>query len=490
MSFISNAEGNMFVQSSWTEVPEWLTCTGVGDIEIPEAELTPQYCPDPLNSGQFKIDGFTHGDQGMGTYSMTKPLATVYNFLIENACNFAGRINWVCRGMRQNRRNFEVSVVMPESYPSRRQIRSPVRDPTGSEERVMTGLDVNFPDLLMLYHLTCVQQTVSNTVPANGVHFLPRRCEDRCGRGRGLGEVGAIALDGSALYSYDSEIKLTQTYGATWTAAAVDPYAYGGNSSRVLLLETSGNGVRIIAFRASQVVGHPAECSYSDDWGATWTSVVVSSINNMGITDYALSGAKIVVCCTGGHVYESNDMGESWQAQEQGVETVQDLNAIEFYNDEVGYCAANGNVFLYTLNGGADWASAVGPAVGANLLSVSVNGKGMVFVGTNDARTYRSETGDEGGAPWTLVTDLGGGTIPWIQFDEVAGYVGALIYNTTAPRGYLYRSEDGGFSWQVIPGMANNNGLNSGHMLDQNYIYAVGELVGGNTFIARTQPVS
>jgi hypothetical protein len=493
--FISNAEGNMFVQAQRSEVPEWLTCTGVGDIEIPEAELTPQYCPDPLNSGEFKIEGFSKGDKDMGTYSMEKPLSAVYNFLLETPCPFAGRINWVCRGIRPNVRNYEVAIIMPDSYPNRRGIRAPVRTPDGTEARVLTTLDLNFPDALMLYHLTMVQQTVSNTVAANAVYFLPQRCEDRCGKARGLGQVGAIGLDGSGYlglysYPYDSEIKLTTDYGSTWSAATTDPYTFGGNTSQIMLMETSGDGIRIIAFRGSSVPGAPAECSYSDDWGVTWTSVTVGSINGQVINDWAICGAKIVVCCSGGYIYQSEDQAESWAAQESAVETTQDLNGIIFYDDVYGYCAANNNVFLYTINAGLDWATGTGPAAGANLLSVHRNDKGHVFVGTNDARLYRTEDGETGGNPWTLVVDYGGGTIPWIEFDPTAEYVGALIRNTTTPTGQLYRSENGGASWNLVPGMPTNNGLNDGHMLDQNYIYVVGETVGGISFIARSQPVS
>lgn len=495
MPFITNAEGNYFVQSQRSERFVWLTCTGVGDLELPAtAELTPVYCPDPLNSGDFKIDGFIKGDVGMGTYSLEKPLATVYNFLLEEPCPFGGRINWVCRGIRQDERNYEIAVVMPDSTPGRRSIRNPVRSPGGTEERVMTNLDLSFPDALMIYHLQIVRQVLTNTVPANAIYFLPQRCEDRCGAARGLCETGVMGLDGSGylgyvLYPYDSEIKKTFNGGAAWAPTATDPYTYGGNTSAILMMETSGGGIRIIAFRSQSVPGAPAESAYSDDLGVTWNNSLVGGVNGQAVTSWALCGAKIVVSCTGGYIYESSDQAESWQVQEAGVETGEDLNDITFYSDQIGYCVGDNNVFLYTLNAGADWAMGNRPAVpGVNLLSCAVNDKGHLFCGSNDARLFRTEDG--GADLWAEVLDLGGGTIPWIRFDPKALYVGAMIHNNTTPVGSLYRSEDGGASWPIIANMPANNGLNGGFVCDQNHIFVVGELhADGTTFVAYTQPV-
>jgi photosystem II stability/assembly factor-like uncharacterized protein len=485
MAFISNDEGNYFYQEVLANLQVWLTCTGVGNVEIPEGDRTPVYCPDPANSGRYKIDGFVRGDKGAGTYTLTKPLVNVYNYLLETLCEHHGRINWVCRGNRQDPRNYELAMLLINADPGRRGVTNPVREPEGTSARVNTTLDLNFIQHVMLYNLNIVRQAVTNTADANSVTFLPARCEDRCGPARGICQEGLMGLDRAAGYLYDAEVKKTHDYGANWAATTVDPFSYGGDVGPILMLETIA-GIRYVVFRREGVVGAPAECAYSDNLGVTWTNVFIGTINNQGAFGADLRGADIYACGTGGYIWVSYNQAGAWATSEAGVETTQQLNAICFDPDTgKGFCVGNANAFLFLDEGSTDWAAVTGPAVGVNLLSVDTNLSGHVFVGTNDGRVFRSI---DDGTTWVEIVDLGVGTIPWIEFEPMAEYVGAFVHNTAAPLGGLYRSEDAGASWWQVPGMPANVGLNSGHMCDANNIYVVGNAQGGTTFIARSQP--
>lgn len=483
-SFITNAEGNFFVQEERSSIHAWLTCTGVGDLDIPGGDRTPIECPDPLNSGSFKISGFLKGSPGAGTYTLTRPLARIDNWLLDEAvCPFVGRINWVCRGNRQDPRNYEVAALMHNCDPSRRGISAPVAMTGGDEARVNTNADINFILYQTLYRLKVVTQAVSNTADANDIFFLPRRCEDRCGSARGLCKYGIMGLSGLYGYLYDSEIKKTADGGMDWNVTT-DPYTWGGNTSKVLILETVG-GTRFVSFRGASVAGAPAECAYSDDEGATWNNVAIGSVNGQAVTDYALSGADIFVACTGGYIYKSGNSAETWTAVAMGV-PADTLNGIAFY-DEFGYAVGQNNVFLVSLDSGDSWATGTGPAAGVHLLDVATNDKGHLFVTTNDARVFRSE--DEGDT-WTEWLDLVAGTIDWIDFDPDADYTGYMIHNDATPVGWLYRSEDGGASWYRVPGQTAgwNSGLNGGHICDLNHVYVVGNVHNGTTFVAYTSP--
>lgn len=485
MSFITSAEGNFFYQEKRSDPFKWLTCSGVGDIDIPEGDRTPQFCPDPMNSGKFIIDGFIRGDPEAGTYSLEKPLTSVYNFLLQFKCAIVGRVNWVCRGTRKDPRNYEMAVLMHNSEPTRRGILRPARLPGGTDERVMTNMDLQFTTFYTIYRLAIVPQALANTAAANAIYFLPERCEDRCGAARGLCEFGLMGLDRDVGYMYDSEVKKTFDGGANWQVAAVDPFTFGGNILAVVILETV-DAERYVVFRGEGVLGAPAEAAYSDDHGNTWTNVFVGAVNNQFITGYDFCSAKLVVCCSGGYIYESENQAQSWTAQESGVETAETLNDICFHSDTVGYAVGNNNAFLYTLNGGGDWASGTGPAALVNLLTCDTNDKGHLFIGTNDARIFRSE---DGGETWVEWLDLTAGSVDWLRFDSKASYVGAMIHNDAGGTGHLYRTEDGGATWYELSGMPTNSGLNSGFLCDENHIAIVGEAHGGTTFVAMTMPV-
>jgi len=485
MSFITNTEGNFFYQTERRNVFKWLTCTGVGDINRPDGDSTPQYCPDPMDSGKFKIDGAIKGEPGFGTYSLTKPLATVANFLLDLKCSMVGRVNWVCRGNRENPRNYEVAVVMMESDPTARGIPGAARGGGDTEARVNTTMNVNFTDWITIYHLSMTRQAVENTADGNVVWFFPQRCEDRCGPARGLCEEGIMGLDGAGGYLYDSEVKKTHD-GDSWAATPSDPFTWGGNIQAMIGLETVA-GIRYLAFRGIGVPAAPAECAYSDDLGTTWTNIYIGAVAGQFVTDVAVCGARLFVSCSGGYIYKSENSGQGWVAVESGIETVETLRDIVFYNDKVGYCVGDNNAYLYSVDGGEDWDAGTGPAVGIALFSVAVNDKGHVFVGTNDARLMRSEDGTDGTPVWEEWLNLAAGSIDWIEFDKFQ-YVGYLIHNTGAPRGYVYKSEDGGADWFMPPNQPVNSGLNDGHVCDANHVVVTGNVHGATTFVAKLQP--
>lgn len=485
-SFITNAEGNFFYQALRSQKFAWLTCTGVGDIDMPEGDITAQYCPDPLDSGKFKIEGFTKGVAGPSTYTITKPLVSAWNFILGMKCAFVGRINWVCRGIRQDPRNYEIALLMLESTPGGRGITAPVSF-DGTEARVNTNMNLSFSPYLDIYRLSILRQTVTNTDPALSVFFLPERCEDRCGPARGLCEVGIAGLAGMGLYLYytgEAQIKKTFDGGDAWTEIPLDPYTYGGDTGAVWMLDTL-DGIRYLVFRTEAVPGAPAEVGYSDDHGDSWTSVDIGAVLGQYVNAVTMRGGDLVVVCTGGYIYSSSDQGETWDLREDGTECVgATLNDI-CYHGNTGYAVGNGPSLVYTTAGLTGWVAADCPGAGFNIESCAVNDKGNLFVGTDDGRLFRTEDAADMGA-WVEWVDHGGGSIDWIDFDPMASYVGYLIYNDAAGTGHLYRSEDGGASWTLVRGMPDNDGLTAAHICDQNHVAIVGNIHGGTTFFAMT----
>ncbi|MDO8549899.1 MAG: T9SS type A sorting domain-containing protein [Ignavibacteria bacterium] len=59
---------------------------------------------------------------------------------------------------------------------------------------------------------------------------------------------------------------------------------------------------------------------------------------------------KIFVCCWQGKIYNSTDGGNNWI--EQSTETGEDLSAISFYNNLIGYSVGKNGTILFTSNGG------------------------------------------------------------------------------------------------------------------------------------------
>lgn len=487
MSFKTSAEGNFHVQPNPLERFQLLTCTGVGDIDIPEGDLTPVECPDPLKSGQFQIEGYIRGSAGSGTYTLTKPLAQVYNYLLERNCAFPAKICWAARGLRQDPNNYTVAVIMIGNEFSGRRIVNPVARTGDEEARVDTEGEIAFTTIYTIYKLTMVRLSVANTSDGLCIYYMPEECATPDYPARSACEVGLIGCDATGSI-YDAEVKLTED-GSTFEETDGVPFTNPGEVGGGVLSLDTATGKKLIAFRSESIAGQHAEASYSTDDGETWTDVEVGTVDDQTIQDYALAGGNIVVVASGGYIYVSEDFGDSYSAMESAVETSEDLLDIDFYDKDTGYAVGNNNTILRTIEASqgadADWSSLTGPSVGNDLHSVAVNHLGYVFVGDSAGVLWVSE--DEG-ETWIQLRNFGAGTIDWVDFDEKGMYIGGLIWNDATPEGKLYRSEDGGATWQEVPDMpAGNNGLNDGHICGPNRIAVVGNVGDdGTTFIAVT----
>jgi len=485
--FIQGLDGDLYVQENTRENWAHLDCVSLSDVPFPLGDYTNVYCPDNARKGQVKVIGQIQGDAGSGTTTITRPLQTTVNWLFENRCAFNALITWACDGSREIPENFEVAAVLFDVRPTQPTLSTPVVTSRGEDERINTALEVSYTAVYLVYKTIVNTIAMTNTAAANGVAFLPKQCDTKCATGRGACEYGYMGLDGTL---YDSEVKKTWN-GTSWYQSTVDPFEEGGDAGPIVIFPTI-DGHRAIVARISASGWMPAEIAYTEDWGETWTNVDVGTVVGQTINAMIQYGGYVYIACSGGYIYVSKDMGDSWSILSSGV-TTEDLNGIVMYSSSVGYAVGDNNAFLYTLNG-EDWYERTGPAVGVDLLSVTVNDDGVVFVGAADGNLYRSEDGganwlDQDGATGEWLS-LGAGSIDWIGFDSDARYFGWLIYNDADGLGHIYRSINGGATWRRPAGQTGawNSGLNAGFVCDTNSFYFVGEVHGGTTLVGQVEP--
>lgn len=483
--FVQSGEGDLFVQDDFSEVFEWLSCSGVGDLPLPKGDLTPVYCPDPASKGKFKIEDYVQGEPGAPTTTLTRPLSAVANWLLEqgeSGCEFNMLATYGCGGTRSDPDNWDVAALgIGARVSNSRILAEAVAMSPGDNDRVMTDAEVSYIDRVTLYKIGVNAQTVGQTTGGNGIAFLPAACETRCASARRGCYEGYAALDGAI---YNSLVLYTRDGGATWTETAVDPFTYsGGDASDVVVFETSDGGHKAIVSRGSATEGEPAEVAVTEDWGATWSNVDVGAVNGQYITDLFKHNAYVWAVTNDGYIYRSVNQGSSWIALEEADETTEQINAIAMYSSSVGYAVGNSNVFLYTTDG-SEWNARTGPATGVNLLSVAVNRYGHVYVGAANGNLYMSE---DGGQNWTLVSSFGIGTVDFIAFDDDNRYIGLLVWNDSDSVGWVYRSYDGGPSWYRAQNQSSgyNSGINAGFICGANEMNVIGEAHGGDTFIAK-----
>lgn len=494
MSDQLRSQGGFFVQESLDDLYYLLTCTGAGDVAMPTGDETAVYCPDPSSVGDFIITGAVPGEVGFTTYTLTRPLREVVNYLITQLadCRFHGRVNWRAKGSVPDIfQNYTLGVWLYNSKVSNRTLTQPVVITPGENDRVDTNADVNAFGAEMVYPLTGgTRITLTEVSAINGIDFdLSGQCFTEEIGGEAIGKDGYFTTDHTATSpAVNADVWYTTDWGATWTLCAADPFAAAEDAGPVVT-----RGGRVIVGRITADAGNPAEIAYSDDYGATWANVDLGSTNSQVVNAlWWQDWTHLWAACSGGYVYFSEDGGESWTAQTSGGITAQDLNDICAYDQRNVWAVGDTGAIIRTVDG-VNWSLVTAPSgVVVNLTAIFMCNSQRVFIGSVAGFVYRT---NDGGTNWTAAfgtPSWSGGEVKAIYFDMKYRYWGTILGNTSGGVGQVYRSEQGGAigSWYRIEDVPTNSGLNDAAIIDHLNFFAGGEPQGGTAFLIKVQPVS
>ena len=149
-----------------------------------------------------------------------------------------------------------------------------------------------------------------------------------------------------------------------------------------------------------------------------------------------------------GLVLHTRDAGERWSIQRSDTAVDQPLFAVRFVDAQHGFAVGLWSLLLETRDGGAHWMPRTLPAppgaerADKNLFDILLGAKGEVVLAGEQGLVYRSS---DGGASWEAVPTGARGTF-W------TGAVlrdGSMLLGGLA--GQLYRSIDAGHSWRSEP---------------------------------------
>ncbi len=486
MAIIEGSEAALFVQDDAREAFEVLTCVGVENVSIARGDRTVVYCPSAV-AGQYTAEGFIRGEPGAVTMPISRPLETVWNYLLESKCAAQYRLNWTCPGTSRHLiTNYLAGIVLFDGEFTESAIESAAALSPDDNGRVNTTGQISALSAQFIYKLQAARQSLITTQDVNALDFLPASCGSNCGSFRATGMEGYAALDSDATGPYGDTVIYTDDGGATWTATTGSPFADSTRNATDVKVILTAEGHRVIV-SGGAVAGQTPEIAYSDDGGETWTNVnpQTTGANGRGVNRMCWDKRlRLWAAADDGRIYVSENIGSSWSVAENGVETAEDLRDIVFVTDRLGYVVGNANTVLRTTDG-AEWESLVGPATGVNLLTVAANRFGHIFVGTNDARVFRSV---DAGTTWEEIVDFQAGSVDLIRFDPDNLYIGYLAYNNSTPTGTIYRTEDGGVTWvagEIGLTTPNNAGVYAIAVCDPNSVYVGGSVSGGTSYIAK-----
>ncbi|NBO65037.1 MAG: hypothetical protein EBU88_09380 [Acidobacteria bacterium] len=251
--------------------------------------------------------------------------------------------------------------------------------------------------------------------------------------------------------------------------------AWGGRVSRVI-----GVAGTPIFYATTAGGGVWKSVDHGFTWQSTWESPEISSIGSIAI---APSDANVIYVgsgeanirgnvAAGNGIYKSIDAGKTWEhvwKQEGQIGTM----VVHPGNPNIAYAAVLGHAFgpnpergVYrTIDGGKSWQQILrkDDQTGASDVAIDPSNPNIVFAGLWQARRYPWDL-QSGGPGSGLYASRDGGTT-WKQLKEkglpegIWGKVGIAVAPSDgrrvyalieADKGGLFRSDDGGESWQLI----------------------------------------
>lgn len=456
--YFSAQQGRLWVQTGPGASPQYLGCHATGDLTIPQGGITNRFCPSPTKRGAYKLVAQTQDPPDQITFSVEGRIGKEATYLERYSdCPLTF---YVLQSDCDDPRDFSaferVVVIEDCRKTSESETNLTARD---SDDEALQSFEFNPANVARIYPLTSARQTCASVLDAMDVAFgNVRQCSSACGDAMSECQVG-ILVTAAAAGTADAYITLNG--GATWTVTGAAPFAVTMDNSCATVFPTGRGTYRFIVGRGTTDAG-PADIAYTDDNGATWTGVALTTGNGdffpFGNCLWSLDRYHIWAVTDDGDIHFSGDGGLTWTEQASG--NAASLNAIFMLDEAYGIFGGDGNVIYTTGNGGNTWSALTGPAAqaGVDVISVSMTDQHTLYVGYADGTLWIST---DSGTNWTNVgLSIGGAVINRvndIQFVEGSRFTGWAAVKFTVGAdvfGGIMRTFDGGNSWQYVSSVA------------------------------------
>lgn len=256
--------------------------------------------------------------------------------------------------------------------------------------------------------------------------------------------VLTIAAGGSP--STPADVVFTVDGGETWYAHDVDTLGAAEDPDALACLV----GYLVVVSNDSASL-HYADLDDFDAFGTdpTWTEVTTGF--ETGGEPNAISSIGVVafVVGDGGYIYKLTDPPSGVEVQDAGTATTDNLLAVDALSATFAV-AVGQNGAIVVAEDGETWQVAESTPVGAgiHLNTVAVKSRSEWWIGTSDGRVFYTK---DGGEHWTQKGFPGDGSGVVRDIVIATDSIMYISHDTTAPRGRILASFNGGYSFKALP---------------------------------------
>jgi photosystem II stability/assembly factor-like uncharacterized protein len=469
--------------------PIYLACHDFDDPEQDLGDLTLIFCPDPDQPNKWKVSGSYQGEPSPVTFTITTSVRKTKDTLQTVVCPAPLYLMEMC-GKRNIFTNWDSQAVLFDpSIITSKGLQNVGKKNPGDQNESMRSFGVAAETFDNPFRPKSGRQSIAETGALNGIAVCGTpKCADACGEASALGANLVTVPAAKAGSPTDTAFPwYTTDKGQIWTVATAAPFAAGEDIGPVVCVDIGGGITREIVARGETDAGNPAEIAYSDDNGATWTTVNVGSVDGQyaltGRSLFALDAEHIWLVTSGGYVYFSGDAGETWTAQHSGTLTAQNLYFIHGSDERNLLAGGAADAMLKSADGGLTWSLVTVTGSGDVITRGFVINKNKFWVGTDGGDLWYAT---DGGTTWTqrAFSGDGAGTVTGIAFAN--RLVGFMLHNTAAPLGRIFYTINGGFHWELLKNVPTNLGFNDLLVLGPDLAYVVGAVQGTTAVVIRS----
>jgi photosystem II stability/assembly factor-like uncharacterized protein len=265
-------------------------------------------------------------------------------------------------------------------------------------------------------------------------------CETESG---GCDKVYAVTNGTSGSPATIPDLVYTLDGGATWYV-----YDIAGVTSPPGAVECLGDYV-FVTVNVPNEIAYALKSEMDGLTVPTWTLISTGFVTLGEPNDAWSSGSYAFIVGDNGYVYGTDDVTSGVTVLDAGVATTEILTCVHGISSEFVLAGGQNGALIFTSDG-ISWAKSPSTPVGVGVTinTVWVASTTEWFVGASNGNLYYTLNQ---GVTWTVsaFSGSGSGSVESIVFPTKS--VGYLSHTTTAPKGRILRTIDGGNTWKLIP---------------------------------------
>jgi photosystem II stability/assembly factor-like uncharacterized protein len=459
--------------------PIYLGCHGAGDIEESKGDVTLLYCPDPAAAGKYVVKNSFQGAPDPVSFTLDTDVRKVADYLETVQFQIPIFIHKVQSGRRDDFTNFERSFILRQCRITKRTLGNLASRNPDDEDESTQSFEMASLELLRVFNLSLNRVTISETNTINSIAVGGEDREESAANARqSYGDIVVAVCNRTGATT--ANVLVTKNAG-TPTATAADPLSTSEDIQGVVVFKVGKNTTRILVGLGTTRAGGPCVVSYSDDYGATWTSRTLGATNGEFIQNghalFALDARNIWAGTSAGNIYYSQDGGVNWTKQTATV-LGSAVVAINFYDANTGYALLTSGNVEHTVDGGTTWGAVTASGTSGTGTDIHALTRYLVYVSASDGLYYSSDAG----ATWTNRNAVATAALDFKNEQEglaVGSGASALVYQTV----------DGGYTWNALT-LVTNSGYSDVKWVNSQKALVAGAANGGTGFYGSLSPAA